>query len=242
MLKRLNTSLHRAYYKNLSRTRHKIARVMGAEFVIRPDNYIDRRIWVEGGYEKPQLKYLAAQAAKNPFDAFIDIGANFGLYSCIIAHNKLVGNVYAFECDPRNLYRLYGHIEMNGLRGEVTVHPFALGDRECDIDFILAPDNNTGRSAVGKGDKRETIQVRQKRLDDVLKLIDMNLIIKIDVEGYEENVLAGMKDTLRDNICLIQIEILAEKQEIDAFFADAGYKNLHRIGQDFYYTNMKQEK
>jgi FkbM family methyltransferase len=239
ILKRLNTSIHRAYYKNISSTRHMIAKVMGAEFVIRPDNYIDRRIWVEGHYEKPQMKYLMRQAEMNAFDALIDVGANFGLYSCIVGRNKLAGHVHAFECDPRNLYRLYGHIEMNGLRDTVTVHAHAVGDRDCEIDFIMAPENNTGRSSVGTGDKRETIKVKQKIADDVLRMRDQNLLIKIDVEGYEENVLAGMENTLEHNLCLVQIEVLAEKPELEEFFTDAGYRKINQIGQDYYFTNMK---
>lgn len=212
---------------------------MGAEFVVRPDNYIDRRMWVEGGYEKAQLAYFIEQARRSPFDAFLDIGANFGLYSCIfgIADSGLA--IHSFECDPRNLYHLYGHLRMNGLTDRVSVHPFALGDDVSDIIFQLAPDDSTGRSYVGKsGEGGRSITVRQKPLDQVLSLKDKKLLIKIDVEGYEESVLKGMRLTLENNTCLIQIEILDDASALPDMFSSIGYENIHRIGNDWYFSNL----
>ena len=38
----------------------------------------------------------------------------------------------------------------------------------------------------------------------------MFIVAKIDVEGFEADVLGGMKDIIRDNACLLQIEIFQE--------------------------------
>lgn len=239
IFKRLNTSLHRAYYKNMSPTRHKISNVMGAEFVMRPDNYIDRRIWIDGIYEKKQIAFLFEKIRKRPFDLFIDIGANFGLYSCILGKNKMVDHIHSFECDPRNIYHLHGHIYMNGLMEDITVHPYALGDQNNEVVFGMAPSNNTGKSSVQNIETANTtIKVQQKRLDDVLTVRDQTLLIKIDVEGHERAVLNGMSALLRNNKALLQIEILADSQPVHDVLGAWGYQAVHRIDQDFYFTNM----
>ena len=212
---------------------------MGAEFVVRPDNYIDRRMWVEGGYEKAQLTWFLEQARQSGFDTFIDIGANFGLYSCIFGVADSALTIHSFECDPRNLYHFYGHLRMNGLTDRVTVHPFALGDDVSDIIFQLAPDDSTGRSHVGKnGEGGRSIIVQQKPLDQVLSLKDKKLLIKIDVEGYEEAVLKGMRSTLENNICLVQVEILGNGSALPGMFSSIGYENTHHIGNDWYFSNL----
>lgn len=80
---------------------------MDTEFFMQPTNYIDRRMWIEGAYEKPQLTYMLEQAKTLNFDYFIDIGANFGLYSCVLGVSDTVQKIHSFECDPRNVLHLY---------------------------------------------------------------------------------------------------------------------------------------
>ncbi len=236
---RLKTSLYRLCYKYLSRTKHKIVRFKNAEFVVRPDNYIDRRMWIEGGYEKAQLAYLRQQARTQNFDAFLDVGANFGLYSCVIGTSELIPALHAFECDPRNLQQLYGHLKMNKLSEKITVHDFAVGDQDSEISFQLAPDDNTGKSYIGeKGEN--TITVNQKPLDQVLSFKNKKLLLKIDVEGYEEHVLKGARNILSNNKCFLQIEILDDDTKRVSALLPEGYKSIHNIGHDWYFTNLEE--
>ena len=240
VLYRLNTSAHRFWYKRFSTTDWKIVRFMGAEFTIKPSNYIDRRMWVERAYEKEQLERLLGLARSHGCDSFIDIGANFGLYSCIFGVSGAVKAVHSFECDPRNLYHLYGHLRMNELIEKVTVYPFPLGDTEKDIMFQMASAHSTGRShvsAVGDSEKEGTL-LRQRPLDDVLTTNNQKLVIKIDVEGYETAVLDGMKKLLQNNKAVMQVEIFDSQDEKKEMLAALGYKNLGNIGSDFYFSNF----
>ena len=66
IFKRLNTSLHRAYYKNMSPTRHKISHVMGAEFV---EQYLERK--------RRQKVEIIADTAFNILYTQPEIVANF---------------------------------------------------------------------------------------------------------------------------------------------------------------------
>jgi FkbM family methyltransferase len=241
MSSRLKTSLARKYYKHISSTRHKIVKSFDTEFCVRPDNYIDRHLWIEGGYEKDQISYLMEQAKKNQFDCFIDIGTNFGLYSCILGVNKVVPHIYSFECDPRNLYQLYGHIAMNQLHSMVTVYPYAAGDKQEIKKFHLASNDNSGTSKItdiNEDDEANVIDVEQVCPDEIFNFKDQKILMKIDVEGYEENVLKGLVNILKNNKCFIQIEILNENLALYNFFTNLGYKKIHHINTDYYFTNM----
>ncbi len=242
MTLRLKTSAARFYYNNFSPTRHKIVRIGDTEFCVRPDNYVDRNLWVHGGFEKRQMETMRQAASQVSFDAFLDIGANMGLYSCIFGTDNIVPHIHAFECDPRNLYQLYGHIAMNKLLNTVTVHAMAVGDEAKDVSFTLAPDNNSGKSGVSdvSEESGQTITVRQDTIDNTLPLSGKTLMIKIDVEGYETAVIKGMADTLRNNRCLIQMEILEEDNNpVLPLLAEAGYTSIKQIAKDHYFTNME---
>jgi FkbM family methyltransferase len=247
IIRRLKTSIYRSWYKRLSRTNWKVVRFLDAEFVMTPSNYIDRRMCVEGGYEKAQLSYLLQRLEEQPFDAFIDIGANFGLYSCITGCSGRVPVIYSFECDPRNILHFQGHIRMNGLSEIVSLHTIAVGDRNTEITFSMTGDGATGHSHVHENiegyekihsEQHTTIQVPQKPIDEVLLLEGKTLAIKIDVEGYEQIALKGMGELLRNNKCLIQIEAFDTDKSIENYLGPRGYTCVHRIDDDWYFSNM----
>ena len=218
---------------------------MGAEFFVRPDNYIDRRMWIEGGYEKPQLQFMLKAAREYGFETFIDVGANFGLYSCILGKSDMIKSCHSFECDPRNLYHLYGHIRMNNLFSKVQVHPIAAGDEKGTMILHLGPENSTGRSSLTHVQSADNDhEVLMDEVDAVVDLKGEKILIKIDVEGFEVNVLKGMKTLLAENQCLIQVEILnsEESQDAQKLLDDTGFKHIHTIGRDFYFTNIKDFK
>ncbi len=236
---RLKTSLYRAFYKHFSKTKHRIVTFRGAEFVVRPDNYIDRRMWIEGGYEKAQIDFVLNAAKQEQFDAFLDIGANFGLYSCVIGASGLIPLTHSFECDPRNIYHLYGHLKINRLTSKTTVHTFAVGDEASEVKFCLAPEDSTGISYVGEhSDGLETIIIEQKPLDSFMDLNGQKLLLKIDVENHEEAVIKGAQKLLSDNDCLLQIEILDDdRARVIALLPD-NYALVQTIGHDSYFKNF----
>jgi FkbM family methyltransferase len=207
-------------------------------------------MWVEGHYEEQQLNYLLERSKSTQYDAFIDIGANFGLYTCVLGIHSVTPAIHSFECDPRNLYHLYGHLRMNNLINNVTVHPVAVGDKESMITFQIASETSTGHSHVGEqvqGYKHvyteditknyQSITVQQQSIDNVFDLKDQNLMFKIDVEGYEKVVLNGMRRTLVDNTCLLQIEIMGDGSELNTMLSSLNYEVINKIGNDWYFTN-----
>lgn len=148
----------------------------------------------------------------------LDVGANIGHYT--LAFAKAVGpqgKVFAFEPEPANLDLLKKNIEANKY-GNVQIIPAAVGDHNGEIEFFLSGSNPGGHqvwdmqkkiSSLPEGDGRKLLAEREKRramkvrlvaLDDFLKDYTKPInFIKMDVEGAEGGVLAGMKNILENN-------------------------------------------
>ncbi len=138
----------------------------------------------------------AAIAACEQKRLCIDIGANVGLWACDLV--KSFNHVVAFE--PVAEFRECFKLNVQG--SNYTVEPVALGRAESLIEMNIVQ-GNTGHShinpaSMGKG----TIPL--KTLDSYnFENVDM---IKIDVEGFEEEILAGAMETIRKNKPVIVVE------------------------------------
>lgn len=239
---RLKTSLYRAFYRHVCRRKYVVAATHGCEFVLWPENYVDRRIWIEGIYEPQQIETMLRYARENAPDVFLDVGANIGLYSCIVGKNTNIGEIHAFECDPRNVAFLKTHLHMNGLCRRAQMHDMAVGDSEGSVELYLAADTSTGKSSVvaPSTSHRETLTVPQQPIDNLLDIRNKTVLMKIDVEGYELSALRGMQRLLSDNRCILQIEIFpgSTMQETHSYLRDLGYRLEKNIEHDHYFKNF----
>jgi FkbM family methyltransferase len=130
-----------------------------------------------------------------PDDIFVDVGANVGLYSIAGARRVPDGRVWAVEPDPRNAALLRRHVDLNGVADRVTVIEAAAGDGEGDVAFSALGIPQSSVEDIwesGRGVQR----VPLVRLDQVVAETD---VMKIDVEGYEGEVLAGSAALLSDS-------------------------------------------
>jgi len=132
-----------------------------------------------------------------PGMTFVDVGANIGYFSLFAAQLVGVeGRVVAFEPEEENFKLLVKNISENGYRN-VTAERMALSDSEGELSFYKDPSNLCAHSLV-KGEGRAEVIVPATTFDAYFKdyLPD---VVKIDVEGAEPSVLAGMSETLRSN-------------------------------------------
>jgi len=160
--------------------------------------------------EDPFLQYLLARGTRDieseltdylrdtlkPGDTFVDVGANVGWFTLIAA--KAVGptgRVVAVEPEPRNAAKLRGNVAANGF-GNVTVLEKAASDTPGTLSLHIA-DLGENHSVADLGYGRGTVSVEAVRLDDAIT--GPVRLIKVDVEGYEAQVLAGLERTPRDN-------------------------------------------
>jgi FkbM family methyltransferase len=155
-------------------------------------------------------------------DLFADIGANVGSYT-VLASKICGADTIAAEPDPQTAGYLRRNIEVNGIENNVQVVEAALGAREGSVCFTVGLDTV---NRVAKPSDKNVRVVPVKTLDDVLKGIAPS-IMKLDVEGYEADVLNGATATLLDpNLKVIIIETVDE--DVKRILHDAGF------GQSYY--------
>lgn len=133
-----------------------------------------------------EMQFL--RAILRPGDGFLDVGANVGVYS-IYAHTLVgaEGRVLAFEPDPTNAIRLRENFELNGLSAE-DVHEVALAEAAGTCRFDVGQDSTGG---VVPEDRRDGVEVRCARLDAIVDDPSAFTVAKVDVEGFELEVLKG---------------------------------------------------
>jgi len=150
------------------------------------------RFCIRGSYGTVFSDYL--KDYKNPF-CFIDIGANQGLYSLIAGNNTNCLKVLAFEPVPATAEILSKNIEINNLSNKSEVHVKAISDNnghhEIHINLehsgATSIDQATSKSHSSKIIDIETVDVIYLNKLNIPKDIDM--VIKVDVEGYEKVVI-----------------------------------------------------
>ena len=151
-----------------------------------------------GSYEHDKQRFFQAKITA---DAVVyDVGANVGFYTLLAA--ELVGpggSVIAFEPLPRNLGYLRRHVQLNRLQ-HVRIMDAAVSDRQGEAFFEPEQSPSMGHLAA-----QGSIRVRTVTLDGLLAAEGMPLpnVIKIDVEGAEEAVLAGAERLLGEGHPLI---------------------------------------
>lgn len=127
---------------------------------------------------------------------FVDVGAHIGMHS--IAAGRCVGRkgkVHAFEAEPATAECLRQNVTQNGLGSQINVHESFVGAASGLAPSQLCPTGGYhGRinppSATGTG------ELRVVALDDVLTEVPTVDLVKVDVEGAEMEVFAGMRQLL----------------------------------------------
>ena len=163
-------------------------------------NFIDWTIFFYGAYEPLTRRLLIDLARECETPIFLDIGANFGIHTLAMARH--CAKVHAFEPWEPARRRLGELIDMNDL-GNVTLHPIGLGAITTRQTFYAPAGRNHGggsflKDVNGQGVPGAEAQ-QVERGDDYLAAHDIDKVdlIKIDVEGFEPDVLAGLEAVLR---------------------------------------------
>jgi FkbM family methyltransferase len=179
----------------------------GADFIVMPGEVIADEIAIKR-YEWWELTTMLDACRRCSPDVFIDVGANIGLYTCVLGRAGAVRRLLAFEPDGQNFARLSENITRNGLSGLATARSVAVGATRGTALLMRGTPENSG---LPKLDDDGVVSVDVIALDDELDIKNNVICIKIDVEGYELEVLAGAGNLLRSNGGYAQIECHGDK-------------------------------
>jgi FkbM family methyltransferase len=181
--------------RNFAGGRIKIRHVGGVVIAIDPEDYIGWAIFRTGSYEPASLKLALGIMSAEP-GLFVDVGANFGWYTCAVA--AIAGaTVIGIEPDAENCAALLANIDRNGLRN-VSVFHGAVGPQPALLAMARRSSGNSGTVAVtagatpGKGGYWTGSTPLQDILSALAQPAARPVLIKIDVEGFEPQVLAGL--------------------------------------------------
>lgn len=161
-----------------------------------------------GSFDRLGLEVMIQALQKMEAPVALDIGANIGNHTVVLA--KYCRKVHAFEPQLRTGIRLRDNVRLNGLKN-VVLHDVGLSDQEGMERLYLASSGTGGQSTfvpdlAHAGGKCVDLPVR--RGDELLREcgVDRVHLIKLDVEGFEARVLAGLAGTIARDHPLIFME------------------------------------
>lgn len=163
-------------------------------------------------YRDEHILKALFSALEDPEDCW-DIGASIGAYSCLLGMKiSGKGTVYAFEPELKSREKLESNIRLNAL-SNIKVYDVALGKEESELTLLLADDTTAGTHKLEPGADAAHQPVQQVKVMTMDKLIKQDSLkipgtMKIDVEGWEEQVLLGGRQTIASPACkAIMIEM-----------------------------------
>ncbi len=206
---------------------------------------IDRQIILTEEYENDEFLIFSKYIKENSINNFIDIGANCGFYTF---HLLNILNVFAFEPNLEAYEKLEKTLKKNNtFKDKVKLYPFGISDKNSVLKMktkVKFGYVQTGGSSVSnpiEEEGHELFQADFKIGDEVLKLNNQKLAIKIDVERHELSVLKGCVNLLNNNDCLIQIEIFEENfKEVDQFLKENKFSKISSFDErsNYFYSNF----
>ena len=200
----------------------------------------DREIFFTQKYEEEQFKESFYNIEKYKIEIFLDIGANSGIYSMLIAKkfNNLI--IEAFEPIRSTYKKLIRNIQNNYLQERIAAHNFGLSN----VNSILAMKTNIKfgykQSAgyfVSKNGEEEAEFILG---DKLLQYKNKNIFIKIDTEGHESFVIKGIDQLILNNNIILQIEIWNNNfTSTNMLLEKYGFTCFRKINSDYYYSKFK---
>jgi FkbM family methyltransferase len=169
------------------------------------DKGVERSIYYTGTYEAGTLHifdYLLSEG-----DVYFDIGANIGLMAIYASQRiKSSGRVHAFEPEPDTFGILQKNCAINHIKN-ITLNRVALGEENKKALIFPNLDINRGASSLVRNDGSAGKEVTVMSLDNYIgQYPDPIKLMKIDVEGYEMEMLKGagnlLKSAMAPIICI----------------------------------------
>ena len=159
----------------------------GVMLVLNPNDWISRIMMREGGYESDSVQL--ARHLMQDGGIFVDIGANFGLYTASICKGNTFVKAIAAEPNYRVIPALLNNIMLNNIESQVSVFNVAITARPAFVTMVQPAANNLGTTQTKTGSVG-LLNVEGCTLENLLMTngIKEVTLIKIDIEGNEYSV------------------------------------------------------
>ena len=200
--------------------------------------------------ELSSLKKMDELLPDNP--VILDIGANIGNHTLywLKESPRKAKYVYAFEVIDETFEILKKNIELNELQNRTTLFHFGLGANNTNASISSMSFTNMGATSIQEDINGKFVI---KKLDNI-KLNHKIDFVKIDVEGFELEVIKGAKEFLKKDKPMIWVELWDEtgngdpryqvgnKEKYNQMMTELGYKMILQLDdRNFVYKHQSNQ-
>lgn len=199
-----NRILKSIYNKFLYNGTPELVDVLGFKMYLDPTECVDGNLFFAPHlYDKKEREFFKRHFP--PKGVFLDVGSYIGFWSLYVANEFPDSTVIAIEPNPVAFMLLKKNVSINGFKNIKTFN-CALLNETRRMKFLIAKHKNLGGSRLIIKEhnflpKGEIIDVEVVKASDFLKQLNVDRIdaIKIDVEGYEINILQDIFENIESN-------------------------------------------
>jgi FkbM family methyltransferase len=215
-----------------------LARILGRHkiFLRSSDRGFACHLMLDGFWEMWLTQFLARRV--KPGMTVVDVGANFGYFTLLMGDAVgEQGKVIAVEPNPEAVSLLQETVTLNGHAARTRIVPYAL-DAAAGSAWLWAPDGepkNAGLVATPHLPGGRTVEVPTTTLDEVALAYRRVDLVKIDAEGGEVGILAGMQALIARDRPTIVLEFNAARYAKPDCFLDrllAAYGSARELSLD----------
>jgi len=213
-----------------------------AKIAIHPNDFIGWSILKSGSYEPSTISLMHALLSNG--GTFIDVGANFDLLSSVAASIKGV-SVHSIEAHSGNFERLRETRRSNSICKIWMLYECAISDTKTFVDIEEYKVGNSGMHRVSSDSGKSglnTFRVACRTLNELVNNANITSIevLKIDVEGYEFQVLQGLDFVMPRRPKNIILEFTDYGSRFGYSRKDV-YEHLSLAGYELFDVNKKRK-
>lgn len=222
----------RTDYRNVTRN--------GIRYRLYPYDYDDYILYY--GLEEEPRSRLFDLVKDNT--VIFDVGTNIGQVLLTMAKINTQGELHGFEPLPEIYERAKRNIELNPFQN-IVLNNVALSNKTEDLTILSGPASHSGSTRLGKLEQEEInkshINIHAITMDDYVakqKITNLDLI-KIDVEGFEVNVLRGATAALQRFKPILFVEVNDAAQKMQGRSGRELIEFIRKLDYDVFDINMK---
>ena len=171
----------------------QVRTILGSKMELMPEKEgLDRDLLLDGIREPVATGHILSILRED--DVVLEVGANIGYYALMEASR--CRKIYAIEPHPENVARLKRNIELNGYEN-IEVQHGGFGEVDGTLKLYTSELSNWHTAKENPGSGSDFIEVDCHRIDTFAKAHEAPTFIKMDVEGFELQVLRGATETLK---------------------------------------------
>lgn len=210
----------------------------GGKYTGNMASFIDWSVYYYGAYSIEELNLMRDFTPKNNKGIVVDIGANVGHHTLFAA--LISKEVLSFEPFHEVAEKAELKIKENQLEN-VKLHRYALGNENSISSYQKPASNNQGTgSFLHSSGSTESVPLQIRIGDDAFEEIGLHHLnfIKIDVEGFEEKVIRGLKKTLSKYRPVVFFEWSENERHLSESAKEDIFPNSYRFYQFIADTNF----